>query len=76
MYVSKETHRREGWRTGHTCTAKAVFPTPPSPSTATRQLSISGKKGKISGALGKRGVERETLVTMDEEIGHGKLGGG
>lgn len=23
-----------------------------------------------------RGVERETLVTMDEEIGHGNLGGG
>ncbi len=76
MYVSKGTHRREGWGTGHTCTARAVFPTPPSPSTATRQLSISGKKGRIRGGLGKRGVEIETLVAMDEEIGHGNLGGG
>lgn len=50
-----------------TWTAKAVFPTPPSPNTATRQQSISGKEGGIGRVLGGReGMER-TLITMDGE---------
>jgi hypothetical protein len=44
-----------------TCTARAVFPTPPSPSTATRQLSISGKERRIRRELGKGGGGKPDL---------------
>lgn len=54
----EERGRWEGWRTW---TAKAVFPTPPSPNTATRQQSISGKEGGIRGELGGREGMKRTL---------------
>ena len=44
-YVRKSEDDRRGWEGMRTWTAKAVFPTPPSPNTATRQQSISGKEG-------------------------------
>jgi hypothetical protein len=44
-YVRKSEDDRRGWEDMRTWTAKAVFPTPPSPNTATRQQSISGKEG-------------------------------
>ena len=62
-YVRKNEDDRKGWE--RTWTAKAVFPTPPSPNTATRQQSISGNEGGIGRAVGGReGMER-TLITMD-----------
>lgn len=50
-YVRKSDGR--GWDGGmRTWTAKAVFPTPPSPNTATRQQSISGnERGDREGAM-------------------------
>jgi len=72
-YVRKNEDDRKGWE--RTWTAKAVFPTPPSPNTATRQQSISGKEGGIGRVLGgKEGMER-TLITMDGEKVHRNLSG-
>ena len=63
----EEEERWEGGEGRRTWTANAVFPTPPSPNTATRQQSISGKEGGIRRALrGREGMER-TLITMDGE---------
>src|SRR5580692_3887280 len=67
---------REGWGSRRTCTARAVFPTPPSPSTATRQQSISGEEGRSRWMLGERVGVKQTLITMDGENGHGNLSGG
>ena len=58
-----------------TWTAKAVFPTPPSPNTATRQQSISGKDKGIRRMLGGREGRKRTLITMDEEKVHRNLSG-
>ena len=74
-HVRKSEDDRRGWEGVRTCTAKAVFPTPPSPNTATRQQSISGKKGGIGRVLGAwEGMER-TLITMDGEKVHRNLSG-
>jgi hypothetical protein len=74
--VRKSEDDMSRWEGGErTWTAKAVFPTPPSPNTATRQQSISGKGGGIGRVLrGKEGMER-TLITMDGEKVHRNLSG-
>jgi len=75
LWVRKSDEEGGDWGGIRTWTAKAVFPTPPSPNTATRQQSISGKEGGIGGVVGgMEGMER-TLITMDGEKVHRNLSG-
>ena len=74
MYVSEETHRREGLDI--LVLPEQSFRHLHPPVLLLANCPYLARKEGLGESWNKREVDRETLVTMDEEISHGNLGGG